>query len=59
MKFEIIKIAKAYKEYKKFSHLQTEFIVKHQELSDGVFETEFSNGEKIVTDYNSNEIKIV
>lgn len=44
MKFEIIKIAKAYKEYKKFSHLQTEFIVKHQELSDGVFETEFSNG---------------
>ena len=59
LKFTAQKIAEAYCEYKKFSHLQTEFIVKHRELSNGVFETEFSNGEKVVTDYNSGEVKIV
>ena len=47
------KIAAAYEEFKKYRHLQTEFIVKHRELSEGIFETAYSNGEKIVVDYNS------
>ena len=59
LKFTAQKIAESYNEYKEFSHLQTELIVKHREVTDGVFETEFSNGEKVVTDYNLGEVEIV
>ena len=53
LQFSANKIAAAYEEFKKYRHLQTEFIVKHRELSEGIFETAYSNGEKIVVDYNS------
>ena len=59
LKFTAQKIAESYNDYRVFSHLQTEFIVKHRELSDGVFETTYSNGEKIITDYNSGEVKLI
>ena len=59
LKFTADKIASAYDEFKKFRHLQTEFIDKYLKVADGVYETTYSNGEKIVVDYNSGDIKLV
>lgn len=58
LKFSADKIAEEYKEFKKYQHLQTEFILKHRELAEGIYETSYSNGEKIVVDYNSNSFEL-
>lgn len=50
------KIAQAYDEFKKYRHLQTEFIVRHRKIGDNVFETEYSNGETVVIDYDRESI---
>ena len=45
-------ILKAYKDCEEFSYLQTEFIEQHNEISNGVFETVYSNGTVVTVDYN-------
>ncbi len=47
-----------YDYYKKLSYLQFEFMEDHREISDGVFETKYSDGTRIITDYNNLEYKI-
>ena len=47
-----------YDYYKKLSYLQLEFMEDHREISDGVFETRYSDGTSIITDYNKLEYKI-
>jgi hypothetical protein len=41
-----------YDDLQKLNHLQMEFIEGHNKLSDGVFETVYSNGERVVVNYN-------
>lgn len=51
-------IKTAYDEYKDLCRLQTEFIVKHAEVSNGVFEVSYSDGTIIRVDYNKNQYSI-
>ncbi len=53
LEYSVSKIKEAYDEYKKIAHLQREFIEKHEEVAENVYQTAFSNGEIIETDYNS------
>ena len=39
--------------YKRYRHLQFEFIDRHERLSDGVFATVYSNGETVVCNYTT------
>ena len=48
-------IKKGYDEYKKLSFLQTEFIEDYKTLSPGVFETLYSDGSKIIANYNDTD----
>ncbi|MEE1238555.1 MAG: DUF5696 domain-containing protein [Acutalibacteraceae bacterium] len=58
LQFTADKIASSYEEFKKYRHLQTEFIVKHRKVAEGIYEIIYSNGEKLVVDYNSADIKL-
>ena len=53
------KIKEAYDEYKSLAHLQTQFIERHRELSDNVFEVTYSDGTIIKVDYDKNEYSIM
>ncbi len=46
------KLSAMYREHKDLFRLQTEFIEKHEELSDGVFRTTYSDGTTVTVDYN-------
>lgn len=48
-----------YGDYEKLSYLQYEFMENHEEVSDRVFETTYSDGTKIIVDYNKLEYKLV
>jgi hypothetical protein len=43
---------KVYDDVQVLKHLQMEFIEDHNQLSEGVFETVYSNGERVVVNYN-------
>lgn len=58
LKFSVSKIKEAYERHKKLLHLQTEFIEKHEEVSDNVFEVTYSNGNVIRVDYNKESYEI-
>ncbi len=51
-------IAKGCKEYKKVSYLQYEFIENEREICQNVFETLFSDGSRIYTNYNQSKAKL-
>ena len=53
LKFSASKIKKAYEKYKELMYLQTEFIEKHEEVKDGVFDITYSDGSVITVDYNA------
>lgn len=53
----IDRIAKAYKEFQSMAHLQLEFIENHIQLADGVFETSYSDGTKVIVNYNKKIFK--
>lgn len=48
-------IKEAYDEYQKSKHLQYEFMDSHRQIQDGIFETEYSDGTKVVTNYTDKE----
>jgi len=48
-------IKKMYDEYQKLSYLQTEFMESHEEIEENVFEITYSDGSKIIVDYNENK----
>ena len=50
-------LKKMYDFYRPLRHLQFEFIEDHRKLADGVFLTTFSNGERIVSNYNKTEFE--
>ncbi|MBR4295685.1 MAG: hypothetical protein IKT56_02460 [Clostridia bacterium] len=52
-------IAEMDREYKNFYDTVYAFMDKHEKLSEGVFCTTYSNGIKVVTDYNTGDIKIM
>lgn len=52
LRYTVSKIKEAYDDYKKVMHLQTEYIVKHEEIEENVFRTTYSDGTKITVDYN-------
>lgn len=58
LKSNVEKIANAYNEYKKLSHLQYDFIEKHIKLENGVYKTTYSDGTSIIVNYNDNTFKI-
>ncbi len=58
LSYSVSKIKEAYVEYKTLCNLQTEFIEKHREISKGIFETTYSNGTVVRTDYNSKTYSI-
>lgn len=58
LRFSVSKIKEAYESYKKLMYLQTEFIEKHEEVSDGVFDITYSDGSVITVDYNNKNYKI-
>jgi len=41
-----------YGDLQKLKHLQMEFIEGHNQLAEGVFETVYSNGERVIVNYN-------
>lgn len=47
-----------YLEYEKLSYLQYEYMQSHRKISDGIFETVYSDGTKITVDYNKNEYSV-
>lgn len=46
-------IKKAYDEYLPLMHLQYEFMENHEKISEGVYQTTFSDGTKITVDYKN------
>ncbi len=52
------KIAEMDREYKKFYPTVTAFFDKHEKLSEGVYRITYSNGIKVICDYNSGRINI-
>lgn len=59
LKYSVLKIKEAYEEYKLLVHLQTQFIEKHSEIDENVFEVTYSNKTKIKVDYNNNKYIIL
>ena len=54
----VSKIKKGYDIYKELNFLQTEFMDKHEKLEEGVFCTTYSNGCKVIVDYNNNTYRL-
>ncbi len=57
LKYSVSKIKETYEEYKSLVHLQTQFIEKHSEIGENVFEVMYSDGTIIKVDYNNTVIK--
>lgn len=57
LKGAVAGIKEAYEEYKERRYLQYEFIVKHLEVSPGVFEVTYSDGTVVKVDYNEMTVK--
>lgn len=51
MENEFLKV-EVYDEFEKLSCLQTEFIEDHQQLSENVYKTTYSNGSEIIVNYS-------
>jgi len=47
----VAKIKEGYDEFNKLSHLQTEFMERHEPVEKDVFRTVFSNGSEIISNY--------
>lgn len=58
LKFSVSKIKEAYDKYKELIYLQTEFIEKHEEVKDGVFDITYSDGSVITVDYNTEKYNL-
>lgn len=54
----VARIKKMQDEYEKLSHLQYEFMVRHEEVSANVFEVEYSDGTVVTVDYNTNTYRV-
>jgi len=52
-------VKRGYDEYKQLRHLQLEFLEEHGETAPGVFTSTYSNGEKVIVDYNKGEWRLV
>jgi hypothetical protein len=52
-------LKQVYDDLQKLKHLQTEFIEGHKKLSEGVFETVYSNRERVVVNYNDAPFHVV
>jgi hypothetical protein len=52
LKQAVVGLKRVYDDFQKLKHLQLEFIDGHNQLADGVFETLYSNGERVVVNYN-------
>ncbi len=57
--FTVSKIKEAYDKYKAVINLQTEFITKHEEVENQVFNITYSNGTVIKVDYNKKDYEII
>ena len=55
LKNAVSAVKTAYDEYKKLMRLQTEFIEKHEEITEGVFRITYSDKTVITVDYNKNQ----
>jgi len=58
LRFSVSKIKEAYEEYKTIKHLQTEFILEHKEVEENIFAVTYSDGTKVIVDYNTLSYKI-
>ncbi len=58
LRFSVSKIKEAYEEYKTIKHLQTEFILEHKEVEKNIFAVTYSDGTKVIVDYNTLSYKI-
>ncbi len=47
-----------YDDLQTLHHLQKEFIEGHKELAEGIFATEYSNGQQVVVNYNENPFSL-
>ncbi len=52
-------IKSAYEEYKKYRHLQYEFMEKHREVAPGVYEVTYSDGTVMAIDYQAGQIRMM
>jgi hypothetical protein len=59
LKEGITEIKKVFDDSEKLKHLQLEFIEGHNKLAEGVFETVYSNGERVVVNYNDAPFHVV
>ena len=51
MKASVAKVKEGYDLYQKYAELHTAFMEKHEEISENVYQITYSNGQKIVIDY--------
>ncbi len=51
-------IERMYREYKELMHLQTEVMLRHDKVSDGVYKVTYSDGTVITVDYNKNNYTV-
>lgn len=54
----VSRMKKLYDDYEKFNFLQYEFMEKHEEIEKNVFCTTYSDGTKIIVDYNNETYKV-
>lgn len=52
-------VKQVYDEYKERRYLQTEFMENHEEIAPGVYEITYSDGSKMVVDYNEETYKLI
>ena len=51
-------LADMYREFAPMAYLQTEFIQRHDKLSEGVYRTTYSDGSRVTVDYNTGTYNI-
>lgn len=54
----VSRMKELYDDYEKLSYLQYEFMEKHKEITENVFETTYSDGTKIIVDYNNETYRL-
>jgi len=59
LEWSVSKIKEAYDQYEKMKHLQLEFIESHSEVAPGVTCTGYSNGQKVIVNYNEKPVKVL
>lgn len=59
LRSSVEKIKKGYEAYAEAAELHMEFMDKHEEISENVFETTYSNGKVVRVDYNRNVYEII